>query len=118
MMDMIAQTDAFFAGKTEAWAVFESLRRRIVETYPQTQLRVMKTCISFDDPKPFAYVSFPPKKGLAGLWLSISLREAMTHPRFAMVVPVSKTRFTVHIHLADKSEIDGELLDLIALSHR
>ena len=118
MMDMIAQTDMFFAGKTEAWTVFESLLQRIVDIYPQTQLRVMKTCIAFDDPKPFLYVSFPPKKSLQGLWLSVSLREMMTHPRIAMLVPVSKSRCTAHIHLPDAQGIDDELLALIALSHR
>ena len=117
-MDIIAQTDAFFAGKPEAWALFEALRSRVLARWPDTGLRVMKTCIAFDDPKPYLYVSFPPRKYLAGLWLSISLREAAEHPRFAMVVPVSKARYTVHIHLQDADAIDEELLSLIALSLR
>ena len=117
-MDTIAQIDAFFAGKPQQWRIFEMLRIRMIAAWPQAQLRVMKTCVSVDDPRPFAYVSFPPKKSLPGLWLSISLREEMTHPRFAMVVPVSKSRYTVHIHLPDEEAIDDELLSLIALSHR
>ena len=51
-MDIIAQTDAFFAGKPEAWALFEALRSRVLACWPDTGLRVMKTCIAFDDPKP------------------------------------------------------------------
>jgi len=117
-MDTIAQIDAFFAGKPQTWELFEVLRLRILNAYPQAQLRVMKTCIAFDDPKPFVYVSFPPKKSLSGLWMSISMREMMNHSRFAMVVPVSKSRFTAHIHLPDQSAIDDELLALIAMSHR
>ena len=117
-MDIIAQIDAFFAGKTGCWMVFERLRKAVHGAYPSVQLRVMKTCIAFNDPKPFAYVSFPPKKSLPGLWLSISLREAMEHPRFAMVVPVSQSRYTVHIHLPDEDAVDEELLSLIALSRR
>ena len=117
-MDGIAQIDAFFSGKRQAWAVFEALRVRVGKVYPAAQLRVMKTCIAFDDPNPFLYVSFPPKKSLQGLWLSISLREATVHPRIAMLVPVSKSRCTAHIHLADAQGIDDELLALIALSHR
>ncbi|MBR3795812.1 MAG: hypothetical protein IKK34_07265 [Clostridia bacterium] len=117
-MDITAQVDAYFAKKPDAFMIFETLRHAVWAAYPSAQLRVMKTCICFDDPKPFAYVSFPPKKSLRGLWLSISLREAMAHPRFAMVVPVSKSRYTVHIHLPDQSAVDHELLSLIALSHR
>ena len=117
-MNIVTQQDIFFAGKTQAWMVFEALRSRVLEIWPQTQLRVMKTCIAFDDPKPFAYVSFPPKKELSGLWLSISLREMIQSPRFSMVVPVAKSRYTVHIHLPDKEAIDDELFDWIARSHR
>jgi len=117
-MDTIAQIDTFFSGKPKAWALFEVLRIRVLDAYPQTQLRVMKTCIALDDPKPFAYVSFPPKKSFTGLWLSISLREALALPRFEMVVPVSKSRYTAHIHLPDEHAIDEELLSLVALSHR
>ena len=117
-MDMIASLDAFFAGKPEQWALFESLRRAVCCVYPQTQMRIMKTCISLDDPRPYLYVSFPKKKSEKGLLVTLSMREMMTHPRFAMVVPVSKARYTVHIPLPDAGAIDGELLSLIALSHR
>ena len=117
-MDTIAQIDAFFAGKPQKWALFEEIRKYVCSAHPETSLRVMKTCISFDDPKPYLYVSFPKRKSDEGLLLTISLQEAMSHPRFAMVVPVSKNRFTVHIPVKDISELDKELLSLIALSRR
>ena len=53
---MTVQTDLFFAGKPEAWALFEALRESVLSRYPDTQLRVMKTCVAFDDPKPYLYV--------------------------------------------------------------
>ena len=117
-MDIRVQTDIFFAGRPEAWALFERLRAALAVRWPAAQLRVMKTCISFDDPKPFVYVSFPPKKSMRGLLLSISLRQRMEHPRFFMVVSVSASRVTVHIHIENERQIDDELLELIALSHR
>lgn len=117
-MDVITQTDAFFAGKPAQWALFEALRERVLARYPQTKLRVMKTCVVFEDPKPYLYVSMPPRKHMDGLWLSIGLREVVEHPRFAMLVPISRTRTTAHIHLPDAQGIDEELLSLIALSHR
>ena len=79
-MDVIAQTDAFFAGKPGAWLVFETIKEKMIARWPQTQLRVMKTCIVFEDKKPYLYVSHPPRKGMRGVWLSISLRERGNHP--------------------------------------
>ena len=55
---------------------------------------------------------------MAGLWLSISLREPAEHPRFALVVPVSRSRYTAHIPLPDADAVDEELMALIALSRR
>ena len=117
-MDMTVQTDLFFAGKPEAWALFEALRESVLSRYPDTKLRVMKTCVAFDDPKPYLYVSFPPRKSMGGILATISLRERMEHPRFFMVVPVNQSRFTVHMHIERAEQIDAELISLIALSHR
>ena len=117
-MDTMVQTDLFFAGKPEAWALFEALRESVLSRYPDTKLRVMKTCVAFDDPKPYLYVSFPPRKSMGGILATISLRERMEHPRFFMVVPVNQSRFTVHLHIERAEQIDAELLSLVALSHR
>lgn len=117
-MDTIGQIDAFFSGKPERWALFDALQRALQCIYPDMQLRVMKTCIVIEDPNPFLYVSFPPRKRIKGLWLSISLHEAMEHPRIAVLVPVSRTRYTAHVHLEDEQGINRELLELITLGHR
>ena len=117
-MDTIAAIDVFFAGKKQEWMLFKAFTHALVERWPDTQIRVLKTSISFDDPKPYCYVSHPPRKSLGGIFVSISLRERLEHSRFFMVVPVSKTRFTAHISVTDEAQIDGELLDLIALSRR
>ncbi|MBQ7052019.1 MAG: hypothetical protein IJN79_04415 [Clostridia bacterium] len=111
--DETAAVDAFFAGRVQAWTLFDALSRAVRSAYPGAKLRVMKTCIAFDDLKPFLYVSFPPRKSMQGLWLSIGLREAYDHPRIAMLVPISKTRFTAHIHLTCAQEIDAQLMQLI-----
>ena len=122
-MDVIAQADACFAGKSREWSIFEKMRRALLEKWPDTQLRVMKTCIAFDDPKPYCYASLQPKSRIGGaaghfILVTISLREQMTHPRFWQVTPISKKRYTVHIVVSEESGIDDELLELIALSHR
>ena len=115
-MDSLAQADAFFSGRPEAWAVFEALRTALCARFPDTQLRVMKTCISFDDPKPYCYVSMPKSKAQRGIVVTFGLCERMESPRFMMVVPISKSRFTVHVLVQDAQEADGELLSLISLA--
>ena len=117
-MDVLAQADLFFAGRPQQWKVFEAVRAEILARFPSASVRVMKTCIAFDDPKPMCYISFPPKKSMRGLMLTISMREMVQHPRFYMIVPVSNRRFTVHIHIGNESQADQELVDLIELSHR
>ena len=37
-MDTMEQTDLFFAGKPEAWALFEALRESVLSRYPDTKL--------------------------------------------------------------------------------
>ncbi|MBQ2990325.1 MAG: hypothetical protein IJD60_03425 [Clostridia bacterium] len=113
-MDILMQTDAFFAGREKEWRIFEQMKSALTARWPDTQLRVMKTCISFDDPKPYCYVSFPRKKSMNGIMVTISRRGQTEHPRFFMIAPISNKRCTVHIHVADVQEIDEELLELIA----
>ena len=117
-MDIRAQIDVFFMGRLREWKLFENIRKAICTAYPQTSLRVMKTCISFDDPKPYCYVSFPKRKSEEGLLLSISLKERVEHPRIAMITAVSKMRFTAHIPVRSDAEVDEEMLALIADSRR
>ena len=109
-MDGIFETDAFFSGRPLEWAVFEALRTRILGRWPQTQTKVMKTCVRFGDPRPFAYVSHPPRKSMEGLLLTFSLRAPQAQERYFMVVPVNSRRSTVHVLLQSPGEADGWLL--------
>ena len=117
-MDERAAFDAFFAGRPQEWEPAEALRTALLERWPGTTQRAMKTCMSFDDPKPYCYLSHPPRRGMRGVLVTFSLPEPMEHPRFFMVVQVSKRRFTVHVLLEDASQADEELLGFIAASRR
>ena len=117
-MDERAAFDAFFAGRPQEWVPAEALRTALLERWPGTTQRAMKTCMSFDDPKPYCYLSHPPRRGMRGVLVTFSLPEPMEHPRFFMVVPVNQSRFTVHLHIERAEQIDAELISLIALSHR
>ena len=117
-MDERAAFDAFFAGKPEEWAAAEALRTALMARWPGTTMRAMKTCLSFDDPKPYCYLSHPPRKGFRGVMVTFSLPEPMEHPRFFMVVPINRRRCTVHVLLEDALQADEELLAWIAASRR
>jgi len=114
----MAQMDAFFAGRPEEWAICEALRTAILARWPGTSIRVMKSCVSFDDPKPFCYASHPPRKSMQGLLVTFSQTEFARHPRFFMVVPINKKRNTVHVLVEDASRVDEELLGFLAASRR
>ena len=117
-MDEQAAFDAFFAGKPEEWAAAEALRTALMARWPGTTMRAMKTCLSFDDPKPYCYLSHPPRRGMHGVMVTFSLPEPMENPRFFMVAPINKRRCTVHVLLDDASQADEELLAWIAASRR
>ena len=109
-MDTAAECDLFFSGRAEAWALFEELRTELLAKWPDTRMRVMKTCIAFEDPKPYCYISYPPRKHMKGIMLTFGLREQAEHERFFQVVPISRGRFTVHVLVSRLEEIDSELL--------
>ena len=109
-MDEVFETDAFFAGRPLEWAIFEALHTRILERWPQTKTQVMKTCVRFGDPKPFVYVSHPPRKSMTGLLVTFSLRAPGQQERYFMVVPINSRRSTVHVLLEGPQEADGWLL--------
>ena len=112
-MDVLFETDAFFAGRPQEWAIFEALRARIMEQWPQTQTQVMKTCVRFSDPKPFAYISHPPRKSMTGLLVTLSLRAPGPQERYFMVVPINSKRSTVHVLLKSPQEADDWVMEQI-----
>ena len=113
------EAELFFGGKPELRALFAQLAQRMEREWPETRLRTMKTCVRFDDPRPYLYVSLARGAmtgGRAGLLLSFGLPEPLHHPRFYRVVPISSARYTVHLPVCDASEIDDELVDIVSMS--
>lgn len=116
-MDGVMEAELFF--KPEVRGLFAVLAERMADEWPDTRLRTMKSCISFDDPRPYLYVSAARRSmtgGRPGLLLTFGLPEAMQHARFAQVVPVSAKRYTIHMTVREVSEIDDELVGIIAMS--
>lgn len=70
-------TDAemqFFMGSAGALPLYAELRRRVLELWPETEIRVAKTQISFRERYGWAFVSTRRmKRGCAGPFINLSL---------------------------------------------
>ena len=103
--------DEFFAGKEPSKKLFDAVRRE-VESLGEVSMRVTKSQIAFRRQRAFAWVWTPGqylKGAVAPLVLTVSLRERDKSPRWKEIVEPYPGRFTHHLELYDKAEIDGEV---------
>ena len=105
----------FLDGHHEALTLFEALEEAIYARFPETKKRVQKTQISYFHRYVFACVSFARVKRKAELprgflTLSLGLPYPLESERVAVKTEVYPGRWTTHIVLGAKEELDGELL--------
>ena len=112
---MDLETLQFFDGRREALPLFEALEEAILRRFPETKKRVRTTQISYFHRYVFACVSFARVKRraeLPGTWLTLTL--GLPYPleseRAAVKTEAYPGRWTTHIVLESKEELDGELL--------
>ncbi len=112
---MDLDTLQFFDGHHDALPLFEALEGAILSRFPETKKRVQKTQISYFHRYVFACVSFARVKRKAELpetWLTLTL--GLPYPlesdRAAVKTEAWPGRWTTHIVLGSKEELDGELL--------
>lgn len=113
---MNGDTLLFFDGKPEELALYEALEGRIFSEIENVRLKVGKTQISFYNRRLFACVSFLRVKRKAELpahynTLTLGLDRPLDTPRVAAVTEPYPNRWTHHIVLSCKEEIDGELIE-------
>ena len=89
--------------------LYETLRDKLVERYPDLRIKVSKTQISFYNRHMFAMASLPRRKKDEGLLLSLGLGRPLGSPRVAYQSEPYPGRFTIHIPLNTSAELDGEL---------
>ena len=119
----MATEEAFFAGKPVAWGLYEALKKELVWRYPEMEVRVAKTQVSFFDRLMFGCVSFTRVRRKAEmpahfLTLTLGLPEPVDSPRIAVKCEPYPGRWTHHIVLASPDEIDSELLAWIDRAHQ
>lgn len=108
----------FFDGHADLLPLYEALEARLLAKYPQMNIRVQKTQISFFNRHLFACVSFlrPRKKAelpASYFVLTLGLPAPLSSPRVAVQTEPYPGRWTVHIALSAAADLDAELFGWI-----
>jgi predicted transport protein len=104
--------EGFFAGRPEAFRLFEALRKEI-EALGQVKMEVMKTQVSFGAKRKFAWVWLPQmwvrKRPETSITLTFCLDREVRHPRIAEAVEPSPGKWTHHVLIDRIEDIDDEV---------
>ena len=104
----------FFEGKQMERALYEALFARVEQTFPEASVKVQKSQISFYHKHLFAAASLPLRRKKDWpeqcLVVTIGLARPLESPRAAVKVEPYPGRWTNHVLLARKEEIDQQLL--------
>ena len=115
---MDAETLLFFDPHPEALPLYEVLEEKIREICPEMQKRVQKTQITFTGRYVFAAVSFLRAKRKADMpdpfiTLTLGLPCPLESDRAVVQTEPYPGRWTVHIVIGKKEDIDEELLSWV-----
>lgn len=104
----------FFEGKLPERELYEALFARMEQAFPDASVKVQKSQISFYHKHLFAAVSLPlrrrkdwPERCIV---VTIGLARPLESPRAAVKVEPYPGRWTNHVLLAQREEIDEQLL--------
>lgn len=108
----------FFDGHAGLLPLYKALENRLLAKYPQVNIRVQKTQISFSNRHLFACVSFlrPRKKAelpASYFVLTLGLPAPLSSPRVAAQTEPYPGRWTAHIALSTAADLDAELFGWI-----
>lgn len=106
----------FFQGHEDALAVYVCLREKLLARWPQTQIEVKKTQITFREKYSYAIVSLPRQKNERGLVVTFGLGMQLSHPRMIHSTEAYPGRWTHHVPVRAQREVDGELLAWVEAS--
>ena len=115
-------TFMFFEQNLAALPLYEAFEQKVLNKYPETAIKVQKTQISFSNRHIFACVSFlrvKKKKELPDPYLIITLGMPypLDSPRVAVKTEPYPGRWTTHIVIARKEDIDMELLQWLEIAY-
>ena len=117
---MDLNTILFFEKHPDALTLYEAFTDAVTTMYPDTEIRVQKTQISFYDVHMFACASFArvkKKKELPDLVITLGMPYPLESPRVAVKTEPYPGRWTTHIVVGEVGDIDDELLSWVREAH-
>ncbi len=110
----------FFAGHGAALPIYTELRSRVFAQWPDVEVRVARTQITFKARYGFAFVSTRRiGRRCPEVFIIVSFglgREVRSERIFAASEPYPN-RWTHHVIVASPDEVDGELMGWLAEAH-
>ena len=121
-MGMDTNTILFFDKHPDAMPLYEAFADAVTKLYPDAEIRVQKSQISFYDVHMFACVSFArvkKKKELPEPYLVVTLgmHYLLESSRIAVKTEPYPGRWTTHIVIGDTGDIDDELICWLKEAH-
>ena len=114
-MDEHIEALIFFEKMPGAFALYETIRELICSEFDNVTVRVQKTQISFSNRYNFAFVSLPNRriKERPDVYviLTLGLGHRLEHPRIAIATEPYPGRWTHHIIIQGKDEIDDQIVE-------
>ena len=118
---MDIQVGSFFAQMPQAIPLYQAFAEKISAVYPDVQIKVQKSQISFTNRHPFAFIWLPVRKVKdrpdVYMIVSFGLSRRIDSPRIVEAVEPYPHRWTHHIIVQDPGEIDAELMEWIKESY-
>lgn len=116
--EQLFEVEAFFAKDPESAALARSVFDKLLDRYPDAQLKISKSQAALYEPGPLCMV-WPPNHGEFKrrtphcLALTFGLGERLESPRIEQAVEPYPGRWTHHVLLHNAADLDAELLDWI-----
>ena len=109
----------FFAGHPQELCAYRALEEAVRARIPDMTVRMMKSCVAFDDGRPFCYVSRQRcgERKDAYILVSFGLDAPIADSRIAAAVEPYPNRWTHHVPVGDPEEVDAQLLAWIDWAH-
>ena len=107
----------FFGKMPQALPLYQAFAGKMLEKFPEVQIRVHKSQISFSNKHRFAFVWLPIHKVKdrpdVYIIVSFGLSHRLDSPRIVEAIEPYPNRWTHHLIIQDQTEVDSELMSWI-----